>query len=212
MPSPPPRVAAAPRQLRGRWVAAVGGVVLAGGLLVLYALPRYTSHTPVVVLARDVRMGSTMTAADLTTADVSVGEQVAVVHPQDGTLGKTALADLPKGAILSPAQVGAAPVLPAGQNLVPVRLKLGQRPQQGLLAGQAVLAVPAPADPSSPGGTALTQVAPFHATVVSFGDPDPATGDVVVDLRLAEGYAVGLARAAAGGSVTLVVVPGGGGS
>jgi len=88
-------------------------------------------------------------------------------------------------------------------------LKLGQRPTQALIPGQSVLAVPAPLDPTSQGGSALTLLAPFSATVSSAGDPDPSTGDVIVDLQVASGDAVGLARAAATGSVTLVVVPAG---
>ena len=209
-PAPPVRVAAAPRQLQTRWLIAVVLVVGLGGLLLLYAVPMYGGHTTVVMMARDVKVGSTLTAADLTSADVSVGEQVAVVHPQDGVLGKTALSDLSAGSLLSPRQVGAAPPVAAGQDLVPVRLKLGQRPQQGLTPGQAVLAVPAPADPSSPAGTTLSGAAPIRATVGSYGEPDPATGDVVVDLRVPEADAVGLARAAATGSLTLVVLSGGG--
>jgi len=204
------KVAAAPRQFQTRWMVAVALLVLLGGLGVLYALPHYAGHEAVVVMARDVKMGQTITAADVVTADVSVGDQLAVVRPTDRTLDRTALTDLAKGSILSPAQVGdRSPGLAAGRNLVPVRLKLGQRPTQALVMGQAVLAVPAPLDPSSQGGSALTQLAPFTATVASAGDPDPSTGDVVVDVQVAATDAVGLARAAATGSVTLVVVPGG---
>jgi hypothetical protein len=153
-----------------------------------------------------------LTTADLTTADVVVGPQVAVVRPQDGALlGKTALTDLASGAILSPHQVGDAPVLASGQQLVPVRLKLGQRPQQGLAPGQQVLAVPAPADPQSPGGQVLVKAAPVRAVVVLAGDPDPATGDVVVDLRVPDGDAVALARTGATGALTLVMLPAGAG-
>ena len=209
-PAPPVKVAAAPRQLQTRWLIGVVLLVGLGGLLLLYAVPVYGGHTTVVMLARDVRIGSTLTAADVTTADVSVGEQVPVVRPQDGVLGKTALADLSAGSLLSPRQVGDAPPVAAGQVLVPVRVKLGQRPQQGLMPGQLVLGVPAPADPSSPAGTALSGASPIRATVSSFGEPDPATGDVVVDLRVPEADAVGLARAAATGSLTLVMLPGGG--
>jgi len=207
--APAPRVAAAPRQLQTRWLIGVAGFILLGGLLLLYAVPLYSKHTSVVVMARDVQMGSTLTVGDVTTADVSVGEQVAVVHPQDGILGKTALTDLRRGSLLSPGLVGDAAVLAAGQVLVPVRVKLGQRPQQGLTPGQVVLAVPAPQDPTSPGGTVLTAVQPIRATVASFGQPDPATGDVVVDVRVPTADAVGLARAAGTGSVTLVVLSGG---
>lgn len=209
LPSPAVKVAAAPRQFQTRWLIAVVLLVLFGGLAVLYALPSYTGHETVVVMAQDVKMGHTITSADVTTADVSVGNQLAVVRPTDRTLNRIAMTDLAKGSILSPAQVGdGAPGLVAGQNLVPVRLKLGQRPTQALIPGQAVLAVPAPLDPTSGGGVALTQLAPFTATVASAGDPDPSTGDVVVDLQVAAGSAVGLARAAATGSVTLVVLPG----
>lgn len=209
-PAPAPKVAAAPRQLQVRWLVGVVALILVGGLVLLYAVPAYTGHTTVVVMARDVKIGSTLTAADVTTADVSVGEQVAVVHPQDGILGKVALSDLPQGSLLSPRLVGQAPTLAAGQDLVPVRVKLGQRPAQGLTLGQAVLAVPAPVDPASPGGTVLLAVQPIRATVVSFGEPDPATGDVVVDLKVPQADAVALARAAATGSVTLVVLSSGG--
>lgn len=207
-----PRAAAAPRQLQTRWLLIVAVLVLLGGVVLMYAVPRYTQHTSVVVMARDVTMGAALTAADVTTADVAVGPLVAVVHPQDGpVLGQTALSDLLAGAVLSPRQIGPAPVLAAGQDLVPVRLKLGQRPQQGLSPGQRVLAVPAPADPGSPAGQSLLATAPIRATVVSSGDPDPASGDVVVDLQVPEKVAVALARTAATGSMTLLVVAGGSG-
>lgn len=208
--APAVKVAAAPRQLQTRWLIGVAAFILLGGLTLLYAVPLYSRHTSVVVMARDVQIGSTLTAGDVTTADVSVGDQVAVVHPQDGILGKTALTDLRRGSLLSPGLVGDAPLLADGQDLVPIRVKLGQRPQQGLTPGQAVLAVPAPQDPTSPGGTALTSAQPFRATVASFGQPDPATGDVVVDVRVPAADAVGLARAAGTGSVTLVALSGGG--
>jgi len=206
------RSAAAPRQLQTRWLIIVAVLVLLGGIVLMYAVPQYTQHTSVVVMARDVKMGAALTAADVTTADVSVGPQVAVVHPQDGPiLGKTALKDLSAGAVLSPRQIGGAPTLAVGQELVPVRLKLGQRPQQGLSPGQRVLAVPAPADQGSPAGQSLLQAQPIRAVVISSGDPDPASGDVVVDLQVPEGDAVALARIAATGSMTLLVLPNGGG-
>ena len=48
----------------------------------------------------------------------------------------------------------------------------------------------------------------MKASVASAGEPDPATGDVVVDLRVPDGDAVSLARIAATGSLTLVLLPG----
>jgi hypothetical protein len=206
------RSAAAPRQLQTRWLIIVAVLVLLGGIVLMYAVPQYTQHTSVVVMARDVKLGTALTAADVTTADVAVGPQIAVVHPQDGPiLGKTALTDLSAGAVLSPRQIGEARSLAVGQELVPVRLKLGQRPQQGLSPGQRVLAVPAPADQGSPAGQSLLQAQPIRAVVISSGDPDPASGDVVVDLQVPESDAVALARIAATGSMTLLVLPSGSG-
>ncbi len=72
--APAVKVAAAPRQFQTRWMIAVAGLVLVGGLAVLYALPQYTRHETVVVMARDVKMGQTITSADVMPADVSVGE------------------------------------------------------------------------------------------------------------------------------------------
>lgn len=133
LPGPAVKVAAAPRQFQTRWMLSVAVLVLVGGLGVLYALPQYTKHESVVTVARDVKMGQTIGSADVMPADVSVGEQLAVVRPGDRTVGRTALSDLFKGSILSPAQVGdVSPGLGAGQDLVPVRLRLGQRPTRAL--------------------------------------------------------------------------------
>src|SRR6478752_2416545 len=63
--APAPKVAAAPRQLQTRWLVGVAALVLLGGLVLLYAIPQYSGHTTVVVLARDVKTGATLSAADL---------------------------------------------------------------------------------------------------------------------------------------------------
>ena len=203
-------MAPTPRQWQPRWLLGVAAFVAAGGLLVGYALPAYVHREPVVVLARDVPAGAVLAAGDLSTTDVSVDPGVAVVRPGDGVLGKTALVDLSAGSVLSPAQVGSAPSLTPGHTVVPLRLTLGQHPQAGLRPGALVLAVPAPADPSGAAAAAVAQAQPVTATVVGVGDADPATGDVVVDVRVGDPDAVRLARVAATGSITLLALPGGG--
>ena len=206
--APGPRVAPTPRQWQPRWLLGVASVVLAGGLLVAYALPAYVHREPVLVLARDVPAGAVLSGADVSSTEVSLDPGVAVVRPGDGVLGKTALVDLSAGSVLSPTQVGSAPALTAGQTVVPLRLKLGQRPQAGLRPGVVVLAVAAPADPSGAAGAGLSQQPPVTATVVGVGDADAATGDVVVDVRVGDADALRLARVAATGSITLLALPG----
>lgn len=51
------RSAAAPRQLQTRWLIIVAVLVLLGGIVLMYAVPQYTQHTSVVVMARDVKLG-----------------------------------------------------------------------------------------------------------------------------------------------------------
>ena len=169
--APGPRVAPTPRQWQPRWLLGVASVVLVGGLLVAYALPgACTPASRCWCWLRDVPAGAVLSGADVSSTQVSLDPGVAVVRPGDGVLGETALVDLSAGSVLSPAQVGSAPSLTAGQTVVPVRLKLGQRPQAGVRPGALVLAVPAPADPSGGAGAGLSQQPPVTATVVGVGN------------------------------------------
>ena len=69
--APGPRVAPTPRQWQPRWLLGVATVVLAGGLLVAYALPAYVHREPVLVLARDVPAGAVLSGADVSSTEVS---------------------------------------------------------------------------------------------------------------------------------------------
>ena len=73
-----------------------------------------------------------------------------------------------------------------------------------------VLLVATPAD-TAQAGPAVGGADPIKASVAESGVPDPSTGVTVVDVRVPQDAGASLARMAAGGNVTVVVLPPGGG-
>ena len=91
-----------------------------------------------------------------------------------------------------------------------MQLKPGQLPAVGVASGQRVLLVGTPVD-TGPGSAAVSSTDPIEATVAESGQPDPSSGVTVVDVRVPQDAGVSLARMAASGNVTVVVLPSGGG-
>jgi hypothetical protein len=213
VPAPPAvRAAAAPRQWKPRQVLLAVLVVVLGGLVSMWAVSSYAHRDRVLVIAQNVAVGHKITVDDLAGADLSVDPRVAAftVEQQDQVIGQVALVDLAKGTLVNPSQVGQSQLLTAGQVLVPLQLKPGQLPAVGLAPGQRVLLVATSADTAQPAPTG-GGADPIEATVAESGVPDPSTGVSVVDVRVPQEAGVSLARMAAGGSVTVVVLAPGGG-
>jgi len=187
-------------------------VVVLGGLVSMWAVSSYAHRDRVLVIAQDVAVGHAITVDDLAGADLTVDPRVAAfrVEQQDQVIGKVALVNLAKGTLVNPSQVGQSQLLTAGQVLVPLQLKPGQLPAVGLAPGQVVLLVATPAD-TAQAGSAVGGADPIKASVAESGVPDPSTGMTVVDVRVPQDAGAPLARMAAGGNVTVVVLPPGGG-
>jgi hypothetical protein len=213
VPSPPTvRAAATPRQWMPRQVILAVLMVVLGGLVSMWAVSSYAHRDRVLVIAQNVPVGHTITVDDLAGADLSVDPRVAAftVDQQGEVIGKVALVDLAKGTLVNPSQVGQSQVLTPGQVLVPLQLKPGQLPSVGVAPGQRVLLVATPLDTAA--ATAAGSPAdPIVASVAESGVPDASTGVTVVDVRVPQDAGVSLARMAAGGNVTVVVLPSGGG-
>ena len=183
-------------------------VVVLGGLVSMWAVSSYAHRDRVLVVAQNIALGQTITVDDLAGADLTLDPRVAAftVERQDEVIGKVALVALAKGTLVNASQVGQSPALVAGQVLVPLQLKAGQLPAVGVAPGQRVLLVATPTDTAQ--GTALgTPAEPIEATIAESGEPDPSTGVRVVDVRVPQEVGVALARIAASGSVTVVVLP-----
>ena len=216
MPPPPTvRAAAAARQWKPRQVLLAVLVVALGGLVSMWAVSSYAHRDRVLVISANVAVGQRITADDLTGADLTLDPRVSAftVAQQGEVIGKVALVDLARGTLVNPSQVGASPLLTAGQVLVPLQLKPGQLPAVGVAPGQMVWLVDTPVD-TGQGAQAGAQpgaVDPIEATVAESGEPDPATLVTVVDVRVPQDQGVSLARMAASGNVTVVLLPAGGG-
>ena len=217
MPPPPAvRVAAPARQWKPRQVLLAVLVVALGGLVSMWAVSSYAHRDRVLVISANVAVGQRITVDDLAGADLTLDPRVSAftVAQQGEVIGKVALVDLAKGTLVNPSQVGASPLLTAGQVLVPLQLKPGQVPAVGVAPGQLVwlVATPADAGQGAPAGAQSgTAVDPIAATVAESGEPDAATGVSVVDVRVPQDVGASLARMAASGNVTVVELPAGGG-
>ncbi|MFF3249122.1 SAF domain-containing protein [Streptomyces sp. NPDC002870] len=206
---------AAPRMVRQRrrrpGLIALSVALIAGGGLsgaVLYATSG--QRTAVVIVARDVPVGSQITKEDLGEASIALDPAVKSVKASkaDDLVGQRAAVDLQAGSLLAPTQVTKKSLIGAGEQLVGVSLKPSQLPATPLAPGQRVLIVSTPdPDAVSGGGKATNEVAPktLRATVVEVGNPATGAGTVVVDVAVPSADGPALASRVATGDVALIV-------
>jgi hypothetical protein len=220
VPAPPPvlvREASAPRQWSVKALAAAVMFVVLGGLVVMYGAQAYSHRETVLVVARPVPVGSTITDADLTIETASAGPKLQTIKASDraSVVGKVALMELAPGVPLTRSQLGTSDGFGAGQVLVALPLKQGQLPARGLSAGQQVLIVATPGEraaatePDKAAGEA-TPATGTSATVAEVGPTNEATGVTVVDVRMPASVGVAVAQLASTGNLALILLPPGG--
>ena len=196
----------APKGRRRPGLIVVGiALAMVGALVAVWLVASAGERTSVVVVARDVPYGATLTAQDLTIADVSLAPSVASIAADNAPslVGRVAAVGLVAGSVLAPGQVTSAS--PPGHNevVVPLSLSPSRIPAERLLAGDRLLVVDTPpqqADPPS------AKPATFEVTVARVGAPD-LNGAVVIDVVAAAGDGPALAARAATGRFALVVQP-----
>lgn len=181
------------------------GVALAmlGALVAVWLVTSAGDRTDVVMLARDVAYGSTLTADDLVLTAVAVDPAVATVSAEDvaSLVGQVAAADLVAGSLLAPGQVTASAPPGSDEVLVPLPVSAERLPASGLTAGDRLLIVDTPAAAADPPSTAPES---FAATVVRLGAPD-LNGMSVLDVVVAKADGPALAARAATGRFALVL-------
>jgi len=166
--------------------------------------------TAVLTVVRAVPAGQALSAADLGTADISGSGLTAVAAAsRDKVLGLTAAVDLVPGSLLTDGMLTREPVPGPGQAVVGLSLKPGLLPEAELRAGTAVMLVRLPAPTGTP-STADTErvgseVLVPRARVLS-ETSDPTTGGRLVSLLVERSIAAEVSRAAAVGTVSLVVI------
>lgn len=206
------------RQRRRGLVAAGVLLVLLASLLVGVLYSRAGGKIAVIVTARAVPVGHTITRADLTTAQIAADTipAYAGAHMAE-VIGKTAAVGLVTGEIIAPAMLSTQPPAPAGSVVVGVAVKPGQLPAGGLSAGDTVMVIVLP--PSSAGGsnggpttagtggaTPTAQVLDRAAPVVDSAALASGEGSVI-SVQVPAADATTLATASSAGLVALVKLP-----
>src|SRR4051812_8056512 len=115
------------------------GLMLAalGGLVSVWLVNSAAHRVPVLVVARDVAAGTTITDADLARTDVSVDADVRTVPAREAprVVGRVAAADLAPGQLLDPASLTDAGAPGPGEVLVVLSLPAARMPARGLHSG-----------------------------------------------------------------------------
>lgn len=180
--------------------AAIGGALYLAG----------DSRTQVVVAARDIPVGTVITAGDLTSGEMS-GSGVGAIAGADASrlLGQYATTRIPAGALLHADMVDPSPPPGEGRVAVGLALAAGQLPAAELTPDRVVqlLQVP-PASESAAGSTAeapVSSVLVDDALVLSVTS-DPS-GAWLVTVAVAEADAPAVAAAAAAGRISVGLLP-----
>ena len=189
----------------------VVGVLLVFGFALAFvdASLHLGSREEVLVVAQPVAAGQVLTSSDLRTARMSTGSGLDVVLTGDEAtvIGRRVAVPLVAGSVLTEGEVGNAPPVGSGSEVVAVGLKAGAYPPE-LAPGDRVQVVPVTSSSSSDGGTAsVTGGSPVAATVLSVATA-PADSDTptVFSLQVSTGDADEVAALAAAGQASLVEV------
>ena len=188
------------------WVWLILVAVLAGVGAGCYFLGRHLAPGPgpeAVGVRQGLVAGAPITTSDLILVHVSTVPKGAVMATATA-VGHTALTDVPVGAILTRAEVGAtAQAFPQGhQVLVGVSVKPGQEPSSGLTTGEFVIAVEQPPSQNNRPVSPVRLTFPTEVVAVSTG----SDGTQSVTLSVPDTEATELGVQAAAGNVALIQV------
>jgi hypothetical protein len=199
-----------PRQRRRRMLVLGLLLVVAGALTAGYLFTGMSDRATVLMLSRDVPIGTQLAAADLTTTQVAADTGVAVIPGRQlhQVVGRFAGVDLRKGTLLAASQLTSAVSPRAGQQVVPISMKLEQLPARGLNAGDQVLVIATPGQQGQDQATTGNGSTPLDqdtaATVDQVSSPD-ADGVVRVDLVVDARLGPAIAKQASTGRLALVL-------
>ena len=193
---------------------------MVGVLLVLGCALAFTdasvhlgSREEVLVVDQPVAAGQVLGAVDLRPARVSTGSGLDVVLSGDevSVVGRRAAVALVAGSLLSPAEVGSAPPVASGFDVVAVGLKAGAYPPE-LAPGDRVQVVPVVSSSSGATGTGgVSTGSPVGATVLSVVPAaSGSSAPTVFSLEVSTTDADEVAALAAAGQASLVEVGAGG--
>jgi hypothetical protein len=199
-----------PRQRRRRMLVLGLLLVVAGALAGGYLYTGMSDRTAVVVVTRDVPVGTQISSADLATTQVAVEAAVSVIPGRQlqQVVGRFAAVDLRRGTLLASSQLTGALSPRPGQQVVPIAVKLDQLPARGLNPGDQVLVIATPGEQGQDQGASPAGAAPLSqdtaATVDQVSNPD-ADGNVRVDLVVDAKVGPAIVQQASTGRIGFVI-------
>jgi SAF domain len=187
-------------------------LALACGTVTATIYLRVGGRTPVLVVARDVPVGHSVSLRDLTEARISYDRSLHAIaaKARDQVVGRVAAVDLKAGSLLSPEELTTGTVPGLGEAVVGVALKAGQLPADRPRPGELVVVLLVPPNAgaantagSRTGASVLVPVARvFSAQPVASGS-DLTAISLVVD----QDQVTAVARAQATGQVAVALLP-----
>jgi hypothetical protein len=188
----------------------VVGVLLVVGCALVFtdASLHLGSREEVLVVAQPLDAGQVLTTGDLRAVRVSTGGglDAVLVGEESSVLGRRASVPLVAGAVLTTAEVGNAPPVGSGSDVVAVGLKAGSYPPD-LAPGDRVQVVPVASSSSGSDTGTVTSGSPVGATVLAV---EPASADsdnpTVFSLQVSTSDADEVASLAAAGQASLIEV------
>ena len=192
--------------------------IAGGALLGVIAVRASSDRRSVLTATHSLGAGHILEPADLRVADVSTdgGLSLLLAATETSVVGRPLAVPVAGGAPLVSSDLGAPAAVGRGEAVVGVLCKAGQFPPS-LGPGDTVeLADTGVAAATGGGSGAAAAVAPapaalLTATVLSIDAPtDTATEGTVISLRVATQDAPSVARAAAAGTISLILVAPGG--
>jgi hypothetical protein len=190
-------------------------LVVVGVLLVVGCALAFTdaslhlgSREEVLVVAQPLDAGQVLTTGDLRAVRVSTGGglDAVLVGEESSVLGRRAAVPLVAGAVLTSSEVGNAPPVGSGSDVVAVGLKAGSYPPD-LAPGDRVQVVPVASSSSGSDTGTVTSGSPVGATVLVV-EPASAESDnpTVFSLQVSTSDADEVASLAAAGQASLIEV------
>lgn len=179
-------------------------LVALSALAAVVVFSQAAAREPVLALANPVPRGQVLESDDLRVVYVASDDPVATVSADSlaSMVGRRAVTDLEEGTIVASGLFVDEEAVPAGEGVVGLALSPGEYPTLRLAPGDVVDVVSTVDANGEPGGVLVAGAVVFE--VADLG----VQGSRFISLQVPIGAADDLARAAAAGSVRLVLVGG----
>lgn len=200
-----------PRRRRRSFMVIGGVMVLAGAIGFAGLLNASGERSDVLALARDVPAGSKITTEDLRVVALpeDPGLKPVAATQKNTIIGRRAAAALTEGSLLTSRQLTGKGGLKPGEALVAVEVKRSMAPVDALRPGATVSLVTRPKE-GEVVGKEQSELAEVEGRVVKVGAPS-SSGDVVVQVAVADADSGVVASDASAGRVAIVLKTGAGG-